>query len=159
MFLSVDGYPAISKLAAQVQSQYELLREFAERVSGSFTEWPEPLHAGGWDVYALKWQGEVMLPVIELFPWLARSAVLNAGFSRLAPGTVIEPHYGYTDEVLRLHLGIDCPAGASITVEGETREWRDGEVLLFDDTLLHSARNDGDRERVILLVDVKKSGH
>jgi beta-hydroxylase len=159
MFLSVDDFPAIRSLAGQLQAQADQLRQFAENASRSFMEWPEPLHGGGWDVFALKWQGEVVLPVIELFPWLARALVFNAGFSRLAPGTVIVPHVGYTSDVLRLHLGLDCPPGASITVGEEAREWRDGEVLLFDDTLLHSARNDGDRDRLILLVDVMKSGH
>ncbi|MND38618.1 Aspartyl/Asparaginyl beta-hydroxylase [compost metagenome] len=159
MFISVDDYPEISRLAESIERQADTLRGFAMRAGDAFMEWPEPLHEGGWDVLALKWQGQVVLPVIELFPWLARSLVWNAGFSRLRPGTVIEPHTGYSSDVLRLHFGLDCPAGASITVGGETRAWRDGEFLLFDDTLLHSARNDGDRDRLILLVDAKKSGH
>lgn len=158
MFLSVDDFPAIAQLGAQLQAHAERLKAFAQRADKAFTEWPEPLHGGGWDVFALKWQGKVILPVIEHFPWLSRPMVYNAGFSRLAPGTVIEPHVGYTDDVLRLHLGLECPGGASITVGGGSREWSDGELLLFDDTLEHSARNLGNRPRLILLVDVQKSG-
>lgn len=159
MFLPLDQFPEIEALGQQMKADAYKLRMCGEFFRDSFTGWPEPLHEGGWDVLPLKWQGEISLEALaSTFRWLRDPLVWNAGLSRLAPGTVIKPHAGYTDEVLRLHLGLDCPEGASITVAGEERAWRKDELLLFDDTLEHSARNLGDRPRLILLVDVKKPG-
>ena len=36
----------------------------------------------------------------------------------------------------------------------EVRVWREGELLIFDDTIEHEARNDSDELRVVLLFDV-----
>lgn len=158
MFLDLDHYPQFAGLVRELKAEAPRLRSLAARAAPSFVSWPEPIHGGGWDVFALKWQGKVVPPWLSAFPWLANRSLFNVGFSRLAPGTVIDPHYGYDAGVLRLHLGLECPGGATITVGQETRRWEEGEVLLFDDTQRHSARNDGDRERLILLVDIK-TGH
>lgn len=132
---------------------WQTIRRDAERLLPEFTPWPEPLHSGGWSTYALKWQGKVRH---GLYPWLYRGDVVNAGFSLLQPGTEIVPHYGYTSDVLRYHLGLDCPENCGIEVDGQRYTWRDGESFVFDDTLLHSAWNRGDRPRLILLVDVAR---
>jgi hypothetical protein len=70
--------------------------------------------------------------------------VQRVGYSALAPGAVLRPHYGPTNAALKFHLGLFVPvdgAGvgcAAITVGGETRRWaRDG-VLSFDDSFLHN---------------------
>jgi aspartyl/asparaginyl beta-hydroxylase (cupin superfamily) len=36
----------------------------------------------------------------------------------------------------------------------EERRWRVGEVLIFDDTIEHEARNDSDELRVVLIFDL-----
>ncbi len=36
----------------------------------------------------------------------------------------------------------------------ERREWVEGQLLIFDDTIEHEARNDGDETRVVLIFDV-----
>ena len=38
-------------------------------------------------------------------------------------------------------------------VGSETREWKEGECLIFDDTVEHEVWHRGDRPRVILLLD------
>jgi beta-hydroxylase len=74
----------------------------------------------------------------------------------LGPGRRLPEHRGPNKGVLRYHLGLKVPAPDScgIRVGGQTRHWREGEGLLFDDTLPHEAWNDGDQPRVVLLVDV-----
>ena len=37
---------------------------------------------------------------------------------------------------------------------GETREWEEGKLLIFDDAIEHEAWNHGSSERVILIFDV-----
>jgi beta-hydroxylase len=77
-----------------------------------------------------------------------------AGFSVLRPHTRINPHQGYQGDYLRCHLGLRIPAGdCALQVEDETRHWREGQVMVFDDRLWHRAWNNTDQERVILLVD------
>ena len=53
------------------------------------------------------------------------SGVTTAGFSRLAPGTHIKPHVGYTSEVLRCHLGLIVPPDCALRVGSETRRWEE----------------------------------
>ena len=46
------------------------------------------------------------------------------------------------------------PNGCGFKVGGETREWREGELLVFDDTVEHEAWNDSGCDRIILIFDV-----
>ena len=75
-------------------------------------------------------------------------------FSALAPHTHIPPHNGETNARLVAHLPLIVPDGCKLRVGFEEREWRVGEVLVFDDTIEHEARNDSDELRVVLILDV-----
>jgi beta-hydroxylase len=59
---------------------------------------------------------------------------------------------------LRYHLGLATPNSDAcfINVDGRNQSWRDGEVLMFDETYLHYARNDTDTDRLILMCDVRR---
>jgi hypothetical protein len=79
--------------------------------------------------------------------------------SRLMPGVVLPPHFGVSNIKLTVHVPIDLPPqGCSITVAGETRHWREGEFLVFDDSFEHSAENLSDRSRTVLIFDVWHPG-
>ena len=78
----------------------------------------------------------------------------NAHWSRLKPGTHIAPHYGMLNTRLICHIPIQTAPGCSLRVGSETREWRDGEPLIFDDSFEHEARNAGPAERVVLLFEI-----
>ena len=75
-------------------------------------------------------------------------------FSRLAPGARIPPHHGVMNARLICHLPLIVPPGCGFRVGGEVREWREGELLVFDDTVEHEAWNDGASDRIILIFDV-----
>lgn len=75
-------------------------------------------------------------------------------FSTLEPGSRIEPHTGYTNAHLRVHLVIKPNEGARFRVADEWRAWKDHELLVFDDTFEHEAVNEDDDERVVLLFDI-----
>jgi aspartyl/asparaginyl beta-hydroxylase (cupin superfamily) len=81
----------------------------------------------------------------------------NAFISRLIPGSVINPHTGWTTMYMRIHLGIKCDPGARISVADQTRTWVEGEILAFKDgpPLKHSVVHGGTQERIILSVDVR----
>lgn len=75
-------------------------------------------------------------------------------FSRLAPGARIPPHHGVMNARLICHLPLIVPPGCGFRVGGEVREWHEGELLVFDDTVEHEAWNNGDADRIILIFDV-----
>ena len=78
----------------------------------------------------------------------------SAMFSVLQPKTRIPPHTGIANFRLVVHLPLVLPPGCSFRCGGETREWRLGEAWVFDDTIEHEARNDGDQTRIILICDI-----
>ena len=75
-------------------------------------------------------------------------------FSRLAPGARIPPHHGVMNARLICHLPLIVPPGCGFRVGGETRDWRERELLVFDDTVEHEAWNNGSEDRIILIFDV-----
>lgn len=75
-------------------------------------------------------------------------------FSRLAPGTHIQPHHGLLNTRLICHLPIVVPEGCGLRVGAETRHWREGELVIFDDSFEHEAWNRGDAMRTVLLFEV-----
>lgn len=77
-------------------------------------------------------------------------------FSRLTPGAHIQPHHGLLNTRLICHLPIVAPTGCGLRVGAETREWRDGELVIFDDSFEHEAWNRGTATRTVLLFEIWK---
>jgi aspartyl/asparaginyl beta-hydroxylase (cupin superfamily) len=75
-------------------------------------------------------------------------------YSRLQPGTHIQPHHGLLNTRLICHLPLIAPPGCALRVGNETREWRFGETLIFDDSFEHEAWNRGESQRVVLLFEI-----
>lgn len=75
-------------------------------------------------------------------------------FSLLRPGARIPPHHGVLNARLICHLPLIVPERCGFRVGNETREWEEGKLLVFDDSIEHEAWNDSDRDRVILIFDV-----
>jgi len=74
-------------------------------------------------------------------------------FSTLAPGTHLKPHYGPTNVKLRHQLCIENAEGARIRVGDQWRSWQAGKCLVIDDSYDHEVVHEGDRRRVVMLVD------
>lgn len=84
----------------------------------------------------------------------AAGATPSVLFSVLAPGAHIPPHHGMVNTRLICHLPVIAPPGCMLRVGSESREWRYGETLIFDDSIEHEAWNRGSATRVVLLFDV-----
>ena len=53
-----------------------------------------------------------------------------------------------------MHLPLVVPDGCALNlVDRGTHVWKEGELVMFDDTYLHEAWNRSDSPRVILLMD------
>ena len=75
-------------------------------------------------------------------------------FSVLKPRTRIPPHTGVINGRLTVHLPLVVPENCgALRAGGEQRPWREGECLVFDDSFVHSAWNDSDQTRVVLILD------
>lgn len=76
-------------------------------------------------------------------------------FSVLEPGTHIPPHHGTVNGRLIVHLPLIVPENCGgLRVAGQTRTWKPGKCLIFDDTYEHEAWNESDETRVVLIYDI-----
>ena len=75
-------------------------------------------------------------------------------FSKLKPGAHIPPHTGIINARLICHLPLVVPGDCAFRVGGEVRPWREGELMVFDDTVEHEAWNNGSHDRIVLIFDI-----
>ena len=98
----------------------------------------------------------------------AKDRIVRIGYSVISSNTWIRPHYGRTNGQLKLHLGLIVPDNrngnggkykcpADIRVGGETKEWKQNQVLLFDDSWEHEVYNGCDTNRAVLQVVVRRN--
>ena len=128
-------------------------------------QWRELNHSQRWSSYKLWDNGRPVEAHLARCPRTAEALreagqadiegmCPNAMFSALAPRTRIPPHTGETNARLVVHLPLVVPEGCRYRVGFEHRRWKVGEVLIFDDSIEHEARNDSDELRVVLIFDV-----
>ena len=72
-------------------------------------------------------------------------------FSVLHPNTHVHSHCGPTNCRIRAHLGLKVPENTFIRVANETRSWREGEWLIFDDSYEHEVWQNGTSLRLVLI--------
>jgi ornithine lipid ester-linked acyl 2-hydroxylase len=117
-----------------------------------------------WSSYTfLFWQIRVKKPRLgERCPTFAKylqqvPGLVSLSVSRLAGHTILEPHRGDTNGVIRCHLGIEVPAGlpdCGLQAGTEQQPWREGKWLFFNDAFKHSAWNHTDKRRIVIIMDV-----
>jgi aspartate beta-hydroxylase len=167
--------------AEAVESQTEaILQELVMALSGApedfvpyigykpgdpVNQWAELNHSDRWSTYPLWKHGIPDKNHLACCPRTAQALLdaelveidgvcPNAMFSVLAPHTRIPPHHGETNARLVVHLPLIVPDNCHYRVGFEHRQWQVGQLLIFDDTIEHEARNDSDDPRVVLIFDV-----
>ena len=165
-----DAYPTIRAEA------YALLQADDRRQAETSGQIFEPysskaLHTGEWSDVGLFFNGRINKLASQRAPRtteLLRSAVGNlnrdavscplgsAYFSLLRPHTQLKAHCGPTNARLRAHLGLIVPPGDCCIRCGDepARRWKEGEVLLFDDSFEHEVWNNTEEPRLVLIVDL-----
>ena len=160
MFEPIEDFPFLAPLSAGWR---DISEELNALDPAHFIGWPETdIYTGDWTVFPFYKFGEKIALTCAICPRTTAlietvPGMVTAGFSRLAPDTHITPHVGYTDAVLRFHLGLTDAKDCGLRVAKETRLWQPGSAFVFDDTLEHEAWNKGSTERVILLLDFKRN--
>lgn len=74
-------------------------------------------------------------------------------YSALAPHTHIAPHFGYSNAKLRCQLPLRVPGRCRLKVGEHEIEQVEGRCIVFDDSFLHSAWNDSEEPRFVLVFD------
>jgi len=148
----------------ELEARASVIRdEYLRLEHGLFAAWPETeLYDTGWEVFGFHFFGKRQDLNCLLCPETSRAVeaipgMITAGFSRLAAGSRIRPHRGYTGTVLRCHLGLVIPPDCALKVDGATASWREGECLFFDDTFEHEAWNNSREDRIVLLIDIARN--
>ena len=101
-----------------------------------FDLWHERgIYHGSWTVFGLYTFGKklaencnrcpITTEIVEAIPGMT-----TAGFSAIAPKSRIFPHTGYTNKVLRCHLGLIIPKGATKTGKGDYHARKNNECVL-----------------------------
>ena len=119
-----------------------------------------------WSVLSLCENGWLAPKLVERFPrtWetILRHAPLpripgwgpTVLFSLLKAGAHIAPHCGMFNTRLICHLPLIVPTGCRFRVGNEERQWEEGKLLTFDDSIEHEAWNDDGEDRVVLIFDI-----
>jgi hypothetical protein len=154
------AFPWVAILeAAYAPIKEELLALLARpsfaRVNRNYTS------TGEWAAAYLWVFGEEVEGVVAQCPETARAlrqvpGVTSFGttlFSALAPGTFLAPHYGYTNAKLRCQLPLIVPEACRLKLGDVEIEQTEGKCLIFDDSFLHSAWNESDAVRYVLIFD------
>lgn len=166
--LDVNSFPELAPL----RDNWKVIREEAEQlVTGGHVR-PAAKHNDvafntffrrGWTRFYIKWYDQPLPSAIELCPKtveLVQSIpTVNAAlFAMLKPRSILGEHRDPFAGSIRYHLGLITPNsdGCRIFVDGNPYSWRDGEAVMFDETYIHSVRNDTDESRVILFCDVTR---
>lgn len=146
-------------------ARFEMIRDEALAARPAMTEIHDSrARAGAWRVLALLPENEDRQAVPE-HTWRANrlrapktSELLAAvpgmeayAFSALEPNGHIRPHR-HTNAFVTAALCLQHGGNSYIVVAGERREYRDGEVIVFDYTLEHEVFNLGPDERIVLLM-------
>lgn len=82
--------------------------------------------------------------------------LVSISISRLSAHSAIAEHEGDTNAIMRCHIGIEIPGQLPVCgfkVNGEERNWEEGKCLIFNDAYPHSAWNNSDKRRIILIID------
>ena len=118
-----------------------------------------------WSAYHLLKGGEPIEGHADRFPETLAALALApmprvagrapmALFSLLRPGAHIRPHHGLFNFRLICHLPLIVPPDCALRVGNRQQAWREGELMIFDDSMEHEAWNRSDRQRIILLFEI-----
>ncbi|MEH6755671.1 MAG: aspartyl/asparaginyl beta-hydroxylase domain-containing protein, partial [Alphaproteobacteria bacterium] len=129
MFEPIEDFPFLAPLSAGWR---DISEELNALDPAHFIGWPETdIYTGDWTVFPFYKFGEKIALTCAICPRTTAlietvPGMVTAGFSRSAPDTHITPHVGYTDAVLRFHLGLTDAKDCGFRVAEETRLWQPG---------------------------------
>lgn len=167
-FLDIKDFPELKLL----QDNWQVIREEGIKLmnKGGIKASGKHDDAGfhtffkrGWKRFYLKWYDTAHPSARELCPktvaLLEQAPSVNAAMYAFLPaGGKLGAHRDPYAGSLRYHLGLVTPNSdaCAIEVDGQKYSWRDGEGVVFDETYIHEAYNNTDKDRLIFFCDVAR---
>ncbi|XP_034652936.1 aspartyl/asparaginyl beta-hydroxylase isoform X5 [Drosophila subobscura] len=134
---------------------------------GYFADETENLrHKGIWQQFELFAKGQlhgkncqrapITCGLMKAFPESSGCRRGQVKFSVMQAETHVWPHCGPTNCRLRAHLTLVAPEPerTSLRVAEQEITWREGELIIFDDSFEHEVWHNGTRPRLVLIVDM-----
>ncbi|XP_041448049.1 aspartyl/asparaginyl beta-hydroxylase isoform X11 [Drosophila obscura] len=134
---------------------------------GYFADEAENLrHKGIWQQFELFAKGQLVrkncqrAPItcglMKEFPESSGCRRGQVKFSVMQAETHVWPHCGPTNCRLRAHLTLVAPEPerTSLRVAEQESTWREGELIIFDDSFEHEVWHNGTRPRLVLILDM-----
>jgi len=147
-----------------IRKEYQKIKNKLKPIKGETYFEDDIIKTDKWERFYIKWYSDISKDVAKQIPQTTQ--LLNqcpniqlAMFSVMKPGTIVYPHRGPYRGSLRVHLGLECPSmeeGCYITIHDKKYGWKDGELLIFDDTYTHEVQNNSNKERVVLFIDINR---
>lgn len=142
-----------NELTTYLNTEKDLKAYFNQLMVDKKDAWKTiPLMAWGVSFYKNKKKFPKTMEILNQIPGL-----VSISFNLLEPNSKIVPHYGDTNAIMRCHYGLEIPATlpqVGFQVKDEIRSWEKAKLLIFCDGYIHSAWNNSDMPRYILLFDV-----
>jgi len=164
-FYDAGLFPELKELKQNWKAIRDEILEFeqnAGRLEGMSSVNPANVVGGNWTLIYLKSFMRVYNKNLERFP-LIRSLINDipncvfSAISILPPNTKIEPHYGDTNGIIRVHLGLIVPfpyPEIAIRVGDQERGWEEGEFMCFVNVHKHNVWNNTNSKRYVLMLDI-----
>ncbi|KAL9182404.1 hypothetical protein ACHAXT_013056 [Thalassiosira profunda] len=158
------SYPAIREEFLSVMLNPDKLESEGNNIwAGALTTDAES-YGEGWKTLVLLNRGQWDETNAKLFPVTSKAIhksgvpAAEAFFASMKPQTSIKPHSDFTNFVLTSHVPLVIPENGNnkcrLSVGDETRQWLEGNVILFDTSIYHDAINDSDEMRYILMLRI-----
>ena len=139
--------------------------ELDQRIEKSGTRWDTTIAKGNKHAderFFRKRHADVPVYFQYVLDTIGKDIVHRTRFANLAPKSQVKPHIDYNTEYgIRLHIPIitndGCTFGGIDAITGEAQERHfpaDGSVWFINPGVKHWAKNDGDEERIHLIISV-----
>jgi aspartate beta-hydroxylase len=155
-------YQDIKSEFARVTSDVQKLAREGNNIWAGALTTDASSYGVGWRTLVLMDRGTWDSTNVRCFPITARAIrdsgapVVEAFFASMEPHSDIKLHTDNTNFVVTSHLALDIPNNGEnkcrLTIGDETRQWINGEMLMFDTSIMHAAVNDSDKTRYILML-------
>tara|TARA_B100001248_G_C27393188_1_gene463704 strand:+ start:2622 stop:3710 length:1089 start_codon:yes stop_codon:yes gene_type:complete len=158
----------------KIEKEVDMI-EFDVKKKNLITQVNEKIYSGKWNDLFFYTNGVRNNVTCQAFPEIAKIIDsipeiqgVNPGcvcLSFIYPGSKVIPHFGISNNKLRLHLGIKNLEDSTLYVKDKgfnknsktlSLKWNKGKVFIFDDSFKHWVINNskGNKPRIILLIDI-----
>ena len=168
--IPISEFPEVSQLEdaySDIRGELDTLLERPEDIPAFHQMSPDQARiskGNSWKTFALYVYGQRVDDNCAMCPKTASAleslpGMKTAMFSILAPNYHIPAHKGPTRAMVRAQLALKVPTDSEkvwIRIHDQVLHWKEGKVMLFDDTYEHEVRNDTDETRAVLFIDIER---